>query len=202
MSPAGRPARPSFLPRARAGTARLVRGLGWVTASVLIAVSGAGLVVAIDHPASGSARPELTARGDTAFAAALPAVRDALERLESAADALAVAGREAASAIRAADAARARAHIDDGDGTLALVRIAASDLATARDELMRGVGDARLGAFGGERLASVHAALDAAALLPDAWAGVAALTDPGMTEGLIAIERGRGILSEATAALN
>lgn len=202
MSPPAGPSRLGFVPRARVGTAHLVRGLGWIAATVLIAVSAAGLVVAIDHPASGPGRPELTARGDAAFAAAIPAVRHESERLESAADALAEAGREAASALRAGDASTARAHIADGEDTLALARVAADDLATARDELMRRVGNARLGAVAQERLASVQASLDVAAQLTDAWARVAASTEPGMTEGLIAIERGRGILSEANAALN
>lgn len=187
---------------ARSGTARVLRGLGWIVATVLIAVGGAGLVVAIDHPATGSGRPELTARGDAAFAAAMPAVRDALERLGSAADALAESGREAASALRAGNASAARAHIADGEGTLATARVAADDLAAARDELMRRVGDARLGAAAQQRLASVQASLDAAAQLPDAWGGVAGSTEPAATEGLIGIERVRGTLSEATAALD
>jgi hypothetical protein len=67
---------------------------------------------------------------------------------------------------------------------------------------MRHVGDARLGAAAQQRLASVQASLDAAAQLPDAWGGVAGSTEPAATEGLIGIERVRGTLSEATAALD
>ncbi len=202
MSPPAQTARLGYVSRARSGTTRVLHGLGWIVATVLIAVGGAGLVVTIDHPATGIGRPELTARGDAAFAAAMPAVRDALARLGSAADELSEAGREAASALRAGDTSAARAHIADGEGTLALVTVAADDLAAARDELMRRVGDARLGARAQERLASVQASLDAAAQLPDAWGGVAGSTEPAATEGLIGIERVRGTLSEATAALD
>ncbi len=181
---------------------RAVRGLGWLALAGVIAVSGAGLVVGLDHPATGAARPELTARGDAAFATALPPVRAALGRSASAADALAVAGREASAALRASDAATAEARLVEGDVALRDATVAAVDLAAARDALLAQVGDARLGAATRDRLVSLQAALDAVAQLPDAWASVRGSTEPRLTEGLIGIEGVRGTLSEATAALD
>jgi len=179
-----------------------IRGLGWVATVALIAVSGAGLVVALDHPATGSARPELTARGDAAFAAAMPAVRDALGKVASAADTLAEAGREAAAALRARDAATARARLAEGEEALAAATVAARDLVAARDALLEHVGGARLGAATRDQLVTIQAAQDAVARLPEAWASVTGSTEPRLTQGLISIERVRGTLNEATAALD
>ena len=186
----------------RARFFRMIRGLGWVIAAVLVAVSGAGLVVAIDHPAAGPARPELTARGDAAFAAGVPAVRDALSDLASAADALAGAGREAASAVRASDAATTQARLAAGDEALAAAALATQELASSRDALLGRVGGARLGTATSARLGTVQVVLDAAAQLSDAWADVAQTEEPRLTQGLIEIERVRGTLSDATAALD
>lgn len=163
----------------------LLRGLGWLAVALLVAVSGAGLVVAIDHPATGTGRPELTARGDRSFAAARPPVREALGTLAAATEGLARAGREAAAALRARDAVAARTRIAEGESALTTATTAAGDLAAVRDDLLRAVGGARLGVANRERLETIQAAIEAAARLPEAWSGVAAgattaalLTDP------------------------
>ncbi|MBA2276022.1 MAG: hypothetical protein H0W00_04890, partial [Chloroflexi bacterium] len=109
----------------RTRSLRLLRGLGWLGVALMIAVSGAGLVVAIDHAATGTGRPELTVRGDRTFAAARQPVRDALDSLAAATEGLARAGREAASALRARDATTAQARIGDGESALLAVTAAA-----------------------------------------------------------------------------
>lgn len=192
-------ARLGFTPRARAGSGRVLRGVGWLAAAALIAVGGAGLVVAVDHPATGARRPELTARGDSAFAAALPSVRDALKRASAAADALAEAGRQSASALRARDPGTTRTRLADGEALLADSASAAQEATAAREGLLRRVGAARLGAATRERLVYIQAALDAVARLPEAWSGVAggAGRAAGISAPLAAHDQ---LVFEATAA--
>ena len=72
-----------------------------------MAVAGAGLILTLDHPPTDEGRPELTARGHALVAPRLTALEPDLEALAVSGDAVASAGRDTLTRLRALDAAGA-----------------------------------------------------------------------------------------------
>ena len=74
---------------------RAVRSLAWVAVLLVGALAIAGLVVSLDHPPSGDARPELTGRDAAILAPRLAALQPTLGTMATEAEAVAAAGRGA-----------------------------------------------------------------------------------------------------------
>jgi hypothetical protein len=149
--------------------------LGWVGMAVLIlimAVAGAGLVLALDRPASGPDRPELSARAHALIAPRLAAMELPALRLAAAAGVIGDSGRELLGAIRSRDPEAALASLDAGDTALPELQSTLEELRVARAGLLEGVRSDRLPATDRDRIAQVDAAIAAGAELPAAWADV------------------------------
>jgi len=152
---------------------RLLRLAGAALMFALIAIAGGGLVVALDHPATDSARPELTARGDAAFRRAATPLRASLDELAMLTDGLARAGREASFALRDLDHATVRARLADGEAGLASAILAAERVRSMNDQLVAEVAGARLSARSSAALIAVADVTNAVVALADYQALVA-----------------------------
>jgi len=153
---------------------RVVRWALWSVLVLVGAVAAAGLVVSLDHPVSGGARPELTARDAAILAPRLAAIDAPLERLAGAARSMSGAGREVLVQLRALDVAAVAAALTAGDLALGAMTEAAAEARAVGTGLLDGlgVGDG-LPAADRERVAAIGSALDAVDGLADAWSDVA-----------------------------
>jgi len=156
---------------------RVLRASFWVLLVLVGSMAAAGLVVSLDHPPSGDARPELTARDAAVLAPRLAALEPSLVRLSDAAQALTAAGREALVSLRALDPVAVAAALDAG-------KVALRELLPAAEAIRRRLPGLLQGLDGGDRLplgdrdrvvamATAAAGVDA---LSGAWADVAAAT--------------------------
>ncbi len=102
--------------------------LAWLGAALLVALGAAGLVAALDHPAGGPGRPELTWTADRAAATALDASAEDLAALTEAVGVLGDHGRAALSALVARDEAALAAAIPAGSAQLDVIDEAAATL--------------------------------------------------------------------------
>lgn len=152
---------------------RLVLGIAWLAAVVVIALGAAGLVTGMDAPAAVGSRPELTSRGDAEVGAALDKAEVALLGLADDVEALGVEARSALAALNGSDLATVEAAIARGDALVktigersAAVRVDLADvplIGTAR-------GDYELSSATRERHARLVDAATATADLDGAWA--------------------------------
>jgi hypothetical protein len=110
---------------------RLLIALGWLAIAVLIALGGAGVVTALNHPPSTAERPELTWTGDAAAGVALDATSAKLQALSDAVDALGASSKNALASLVAGDVDKLTAALNKGTVQLSTVSSAAADLQTA-----------------------------------------------------------------------
>jgi len=152
---------------------RLLRPVAWIALVLAGSIAAAGLVVSLDHAASGDARPELTARDSALLAPRLAAIDAPLGRLADAARALSGAGRDALVGLRALDLPAVAEALDAGDLALGRLTIAADEVRGEAPSLLDGLGDgARLPAADRARVVAIAAAGDGADALVGAWADV------------------------------
>lgn len=149
---------------------RAVRSLAWVVLLVVGSLAIAGLVVSLDHPPSGDARPELTSQDAAILAPRLEALRPALETMAGESATLAAAGRDALAALRAGDPDGLPDALEAGDAALARLITAHAIVRDARPALVAGLGDgARLPATDRARVAAVGEAVDGVEAIEAAW---------------------------------
>lgn len=196
----------------------MVRAFLWYVAVVAIALGSAGLIVQLDHPATAGKRPELTARGNAIVAAALPDLRRPAVALSTEVGALSRAAGESLGALAAGDATLAREEMASGSTSLVGVSAAVADLRGSLAALEEALRSAPIDDAQRTRLDALEQAFDAADGLPATWQGftaeamlVADLLDAGsdtgevsttLVEGLLGIDRVRGVIAEAVAALD
>jgi hypothetical protein len=119
-------------------THRITGALAWVVAVLIVAVAGAGLILTLDHPPTDERRPELTARGHALVAPRLAAMDPELEGLATSGDAIAAAGRQTLTRLRALDASGTNDALIAGDSALtSLTEVRGRSLA-ARATLLQG----------------------------------------------------------------
>lgn len=149
---------------------RAVRSLAWIALLIVGALAIAGLVETLDHPASGDARPELTARDAAILAPRLAALQPSLQAMADEAQTLSAAGRAALAALRAGDPGGADDALGAGDTALDRLIAAAAIVRDARPGLLVDLGDgSRLSVTDRERLASVAAAVEGVPAIAGAW---------------------------------
>ena len=156
---------------------RVLRASFWLLLVLVGSLAAAGLVVSLDHPPSGDARPELTARDAAILAPRLAELEPSLVRLSAAAQALTAAGRQTLVATRALDPDAVAAALDAGD-------VALGELLPAADAVRRRTPDLLEGLGGGEwlpvedrdRVVAIGTAAAGVDALSGAWAEVAAAT--------------------------
>jgi hypothetical protein len=178
---------------------RVGRGLAWAAFVVAFAICSTGLILALDHPQTGSGRPELTARGDSIAEPRLDAMTPDLTRLSTAAEQLAGHARDTFSDLKAQDTDAVRSDLAAGDGSLTDITLAAAAIQAARNDLGTATGDAPLSTANRTRIAALDAALSAAGAMPSGWAHVAdaAVVPVNVLEGLAHHDQ---LVLDATAA--
>ncbi|MEA2623045.1 MAG: hypothetical protein QOH61_1955 [Chloroflexota bacterium] len=152
---------------------RVGGGVAWIVFVVAVAISGAGLALALDHPQTDAGRPELTARGDGLVAPRLAALHPALAELTAAVEDLATHAREASSHLRRRETAEVRSALAAGDASLVGVAVASSRVDAGRRALLDGTSIVALGETTRASVEHLDGALLAARQIPDAWAGIA-----------------------------
>jgi hypothetical protein len=153
---------------------RLVRGLAWLAMLAVVSIAGAGLVLALDHPETESARPERWARAHGAIAPRLDGLEPMLLRLSNAAETLGTSGRTILGGLRDLDPAVVVDGLDAGDAALPDLGAAVRDLRASRIGMLEGIDAERLPQADRDLLASIDRAAAGAGELPSAWADVAA----------------------------
>lgn len=152
---------------------RAVRSLAWIALLIIGALAIAGLVETLDHPPSGDARPELTARDAAILAPRLASLQPSLGAMADEAQALSAAGRAVLAALRAGDPSGAADALDAGDAALDRLLAAAALVRDARPGLLVDLGDGSgLPVIDRERLAAVAAAVDGVPAVAGAWRDV------------------------------
>jgi hypothetical protein len=110
---------------------RLVVAVVWFVVAILVALGGAGVATALNHPPATNERPELTWRGDQAAAPALDAATAKLQAMSDAVDALGASSKRALASLVAGDTAGLTATLERGTTQLAAVSAASTDLQNA-----------------------------------------------------------------------
>ena len=152
---------------------RVVRASAWTLLLLVGAIAAAGLVISLDHPPSGDARSELTARDAAILAPRLAAMDAPLGRLAAAARALSTAGRDVLVRLRALDLPAVSAALDAGDAALGDLALASADVRAGTPGLLEGLGAGeRLPAADRARVAAIAAVAEGGDRLAGAWADV------------------------------
>ena len=154
---------------ARRGTPAIV----WLVVLLIVAVAGAGLILSVDHAPTEDGRPELTARGHALVAPRLAAIDTDAQQLAAAGDAIAAAGRDTLTRLRALDASRTQAALDAGDAGVAGAAAALERIVAARTTLLEGTSLTGLPASDRIRIGTIDAAIAAAGQLAGYWQQVA-----------------------------
>ena len=209
-----KPAPPPMKPAPPPQTARRPTPLAvWFLVLLVIAVAGAGLILSVDHAPTEEGRPELTARGHSMVAPRLAAIDVDAQQLATAGDAIAAAGRDTLTRLRALDTARTQAALDAGDTAVANASSALERIVAARATLLDGTSLASLPGSDRIRIGTIDAAIAAAGELAGYWqqVGVAGSgplellqdLDAHDTKVVAATDAGRaGAWSDALAALH
>jgi hypothetical protein len=153
--------------------ARAGRITTWAIFVAAVAIAGAGLTLALDHPQTDSGRPELTARGDALVAPRIAALQPALAQLAAAADEVATHARSLYGDLRARDTAAARVDLAAGDLAASRVTSSAVAVKAGSEQLLLGTSLGAIGAANRVRVGAIERAVAAAAGVPVAWAGIA-----------------------------
>jgi hypothetical protein len=93
----------------------ILAALVWLAVVVVIALGGAGLVTALDHPPGTLARADLSMAGDARVRPMLDAAKGDLEVLADQVEALGIQARGALAAMNGSDTVTAETAIADGD---------------------------------------------------------------------------------------
>jgi len=107
---------------------RLVVAFVWLVLATVVALGGAGVATALNHPPATGARPELTWAGDNRANTALDAPTVRLQALSDAVDALGASSRTALANLVAGDTTTLTATLAKGTSQLALVSDASAAL--------------------------------------------------------------------------
>lgn len=194
---------------------RIVGGIGWLLAVIVLAFGSAGIVAGMAHPPGTPSRAELTWAGDSALQPELDAARAELARIATDVETLADRGRAALSAMVSRDEASLSALSDEG-ALLAASIAASSDALRTRIGVLPGRGPDAAIHYSVDLLgqrALLLDALDATQGLSGAWAqlvsgSIAATRLTALLEGhdpqtAAAAELGRSTrYDEAVAALD
>jgi len=189
---------------------RVVRASAWILLVLVGAISAAGLVVSLDHPPSGGARPELTARDAAILQPRLAALGVPLGRLAAGAQALSTAGRDVLVSLRALELPAATRALDAGDAALAELGFAAADVRAGASGLLAGIGEGeQLPEADRARVAAIATAGETGDGLARAWSEVgraaaapaALLTAVGAHEDALARAAGHGRAERWSAAM-
>lgn len=105
---------------------RALAAIAWLAAVVVIALGAAGLVTALDTPAGGGDRPELTAPGDALVTPILDAQESELSLLAEDVFALSSSARTALAALNGTDLETVEAAVAAGDGRIVAIRTRAA----------------------------------------------------------------------------
>jgi hypothetical protein len=201
----------------------MIRAFAWYVAVATIALGAAGLVVDLDRPEAAGDRPELTARGDRMVAAWVPRVRADARELPTQADALAAAATDAFAALGRNDPTLARERIASGAAALERIATTAETLRASRSESELTLGTARVSDEARRPLTAIDDAIAAADALQADWAAFAGAvveaadameaapnragailerSSATLVERLIVVDRARGRIVAAVAALD
>jgi hypothetical protein len=93
----------------------VLAALAWLAVIVVIALGGAGLVTALDHPPGTAARTDLTIAGDAEVGPQLDAANSDLQALADQVEALGIQARGALAAMNGTDTTTGEAAIAEGD---------------------------------------------------------------------------------------
>ena len=173
------PFEPPTAPPAAAPVRRGTPLVVWIVVLLVISIAGAGLILSVDHAPTEEGRPELTYRGHALVAPRLAAMSTDTQALAAAGDAVATAGRDTLTRLRALDATRTQTAIDTGDAAVADVLGTTERMVAARRTLLDGTTLAGLPAADRVAVGTIDAAIAAAGEFPGYWQqiGVAA-SDP------------------------
>lgn len=166
--------------------------------ATLVSLAGAGLASAADHPA-GAARPELTLRGDRAFAARLPALAGQLQLLADDADELAAAGRTVLLDL-GGDTTAVEGDLLDGDRALGALLIQRDQLSVGYAALTQDVDLTRTSAPVRSLAARFAAAISEVDALAAAWSRLRAAAGPPSRLVALLGEHDRRVLVAMAAA--
>lgn len=147
--------------------------IGWLVVVLVVAVSGAGLVLTFDHPQNDAGRPELTAVGDAIVGPRLAALEPAATQISADADAIAEQARTLYGHLRTRDTKSARADLQAGDALVAAVADHLAPLTAARDGLLDGTSAHAISGANRDRVAALRAAADAGGQLAGTWEAIA-----------------------------
>jgi len=147
--------------------------LAWMGMILIVSVAGAGLILSLDHAPTEVGRPELTARGHALVLPRLAAMDGQVQQLAAAGDAIAGAGRDTLTRLRALDVTGTDAAMARGDAASADVTAIRDRLATARATLLDGTSMTGLRDSDRVRIGTIDAAMAAAGELPGYWSQVA-----------------------------
>ncbi|MFN8621262.1 MAG: hypothetical protein U0869_11000 [Chloroflexota bacterium] len=152
---------------------RVVRAAAWVVLLLVGAFAAAGLVLALDHPATDDGRPELTAADAAVLAPRLAALEPVLTDAATDAQDLAAAASDVLVGLRALDPDGVSDALLAGDVAAGGVGMAADRLRTEVPELLHGLGDgSRLPAADRQRAAAIAAVPSALDVAAGAWGSV------------------------------
>jgi hypothetical protein len=153
--------------------------LAWLGVILIVSVAGAGLVLSLDHAPTEAGRPELTARGHALIAPRLAALDTEMQRLATAGDAMATAGRDTLTRLRALDVAGTEAALTAGGMAATDVSAISERLAAARATLLDDTSLTALPTSDRLRIGTIDAAVAAAGVLPGYWEQIlVAASDP------------------------
>jgi hypothetical protein len=143
--------------------------LAWLGMMLIVSVAGAGLILSLDHVPTEEGRPELTAKGHAIVAPRLAALDADVKQLAVAGDAIAAAGRDTLTRLRALDVDATNAALTAGDTAIADLGAIIERLATERAALLDGTSKNALPASDRLRIGTIDSALAAASQLPGYW---------------------------------
>jgi hypothetical protein len=172
--PSADPGSPATASSTRTRAPRPLTFLAWLLMLLIVSVAGAGLILTLDHPPTEEGRPELTAKGHAIVAPRLAAIDTDIEQLATAGDAIAAAGRDTLTSLRALDVDAANAALAAGDTSITELGTITERLTAQRAALLEGTAMTSLPASDRFRIGTIDAAMAAASELPGYWQAVVA----------------------------
>lgn len=150
----------------------LLSRIGWIAATLIIALGAAGLVTALDHRPGSAARAELTWSADQAVRAPLESIVGDLDPIALDFDALGAQGRAALAALVATDPDALDAALSEGETLVEQIGVETAAV-QQRIAALPGTGAGAEGRLSSDirvRLATVSRAMEATQGIPNAWA--------------------------------
>ena len=149
----------------------LLSRIGWIAATLIIALGAAGLVTALDHRPGSAARAELTWSADQAVRAPLESIVSDLDPIALDFDALGAQGRAALAALVATDPDALDAALAEGETLVEQIGVETAAV-QQRIAALPGTGPGSEGRLSSDirvRLATVSRAMEATQGIPQAW---------------------------------